>query len=68
MLAIGVNISLPNEPSFNNNVFDFKFKRIAHYQYVATQHLLTQYAHFLSRAAEEHDFSLIHSNENEDKV
>jgi len=59
ILTLGVNERLPKPPSFNNNKFDFFFKRISHYHYSSSQHLVTRYAHFLSRAAEEHDFSLI---------
>ena len=49
--------SLPDKPTYENGRFDFKLQRVDHYRYTASQHLLSSYTGFLSRAAEEHDFS-----------
>jgi hypothetical protein len=51
------NNALPKSPSYKAGLLDFEFKRVAHYKNHASQHLLAAYANFLSRAAEDHDFS-----------
>jgi len=57
---------IPKAPTFQNDVLDFQLKRVAHYRTSVSQHLLTAYAHFVSRPAEEHDFSAVQASSSTD--
>lgn len=51
------NKALPRPPGFQNEKLNFHLKRSANYRHEVSQHLLAAYTNFLSRPAEEHDFS-----------
>jgi hypothetical protein len=54
---LNLKATLPIEPVYKDGKLDFKLQRIDHYKYTVSQHLLDSYTNFLSRPAEEHDFS-----------
>lgn len=58
-LSLNLGPDFPGKPTYNNNILDFDIKRTSHYRFSVAQHLMTKYSQFLSRPAEDHDFSFI---------
>ncbi|GAB2856644.1 hypothetical protein GCM10027044_15560 [Hymenobacter ruber] len=61
-VQLNPNKALPRPPVFQNEKLNFHLKRSANYRHEVSQHLLAAYTDFLSRPAEEHDFSALETD------